>query len=594
MAFVGLAAFSGTPAIAQSNPPVITQQQVDDVESPLAPPEMGSPRQTLLSLRKYTKKATDDFVQAFALSKASGRFLDTPEISALKRRSLANMRRASETLDLTGVPPASRQNAAITSALLLKEILDRVSIPDAALIPGLEDVKSGKIPDGWRLPGTEIYMEQSAAADGSPIFRFSPETISNLRRYYERVAELPTNDPRGLDFYLLFKTAPGLELPISVHRAVQALPQWTQSIYWQQATWKWIAICTLTLVLVGFFLWLSRHRAADAQTVGSQRRVLRWFFMPLLLIALLIGYRELLTSVINLSGEVLSSIELALKILITLLGAWATVLLFVLLAEFLLATPRINRESLDGSMIRLAFKVLGIAAAGYILTIGAAQVGIPIYGLVAGIGVGGLAIALAIRPTLENLIAGIILYSDRPVRIGDFCQFGEMLGTVETIGLRSAKIRALDRTLITIQNADFVQMQIVNFTRRDANLFNPTIGLVYETTTEQIEAIIERTREMLLSHPQVKADTVRVNFRRFGAYSLDIEMSALVELNNWAEFLAVQEELLMKFRTIVEEAGSSFAFPSQTTYFVANAPAEGTEGATLQGSLMQGPQTKDS
>lgn len=539
-----------------------------EVQSRLAPPEIGSPRQTLESLRTYTQRARTLLQRAFALSKATGQVLDTPEIVSLKRDALVNLRRASETLDLSNVPPAAKQNVGLTSALLLKEVLDRIAVPDPAEIPDLEDVQAGKVPAGWRIPGTEIYMARFEDADGSPLFRFSAETVGSLQRYYDRVVDLPSHDPDNLDFYVSYKTAPGFWLPVSFYRKVLELPPSLQAIYWQQAAWKWIALGLLTLLLLVGVVLLTWRDVRQGRSVSPKRRALRRLVTPLGLIAMLVCYREIAANVINLSGDVLFSIELSVKILITLLGAWLLVLVFTLLGEILLSSPRINRESLDGSMIRLVLKVLGIAGAAYILTIGATQVGIPIYGIVAGIGVGGLAIALAIRPTLENLIAGIILYSDRVVRVGDFCQFGDMLGTVETIGLRSTKIRALDRTLITVQNAELVQMRIVNFTRRDSNLFNPTVRLLYRTSTEQLEAIIDQTRKMLESHPQIKPETVRVTFRQYGPYSLDVELWAYAIPSVWAEFLAVQEDLLIKFRKIVEANGSGFAIPSQTSYLV--------------------------
>jgi MscS family membrane protein len=575
---VGLALWSAAPVSAQTDQAAtaVDVQPADKRRSPLAPPEVGSPRQTLRSLQMYTQEATDAFTEAFALSKASGRFLDSPEIVALKNSGMANLRRAAETLDLSAVPPAARQNAGVTSALLLKEILDRIAVPDPADVPGPQDVKAGEVPAGWRLPDTTIYMVQSEGPDGNPIFRFSPETIDSLQGFYQRALELPSRLPDDLDFYVSFKTAPGLWLPISVYRFVQALPPPLQAIYWQQAAWKWVALIGLTFVLLTGIVWLVGRTYRRALSISPKRRVLRRLVTPLVLIGMLICYREIAANVVNLSGNVLYNLELTVKILVTLLGAWLIVLAFVLLGEILLASPRISRESLDGSMIRLGLKVLGIAVAAYIVTLGATQVGIPVYGIVAGIGVGGIAIALAIRPTLENLIAGIILYGDRPVRIGDFCQFGDMLGTVETIGLRSTKIRALDRTLITVQNGDFVQMQITNFTRRDSNLFNPTIGLLYETTTDQLKNIIEQSRELLMTHPQIKSESVRVTFRQYGAYALDLELWAYAIPSAWPEFLVVQEDLLMKLRIIVEQNGSGFAFPSQTTYLVSDGSADPT------------------
>ena len=156
------------------------------------------------------------------------------------------------------------------------------------------------------------------------------------------------------------------------------------------------------------------------------------------------------------------------------------------IGERIAASSRLERASIDASLIRVAARVAGIAAAIAIIFIGATEIGLPIYGVIAGLGVGGLALGLAARPTLENLIGGFILYADRPVRVGDFCKFGDEFGTVEEIGLRSTRIRAIDRTLITIPNAEFSNMELINFTRRDQTLLDTTIGLRYETTAAQM------------------------------------------------------------------------------------------------------------
>jgi MscS family membrane protein len=196
-----------------------------------------------------------------------------------------------------------------------------------------------------------------------------------------------------------------------------------------------------------------------------------------------------------------------------------------------------------------------------------------VYGLVAGAGVGGLGIALAARSSLENFLGTFNLYADRPVRVGDFCRYGEdpssgwlRIGTVEEIGLRSTRIRGIDRTITTIPNAEFANMHIVNLTRRDRMLFRTTIGLRYETTPNQLRQVLAKLRELLLAHPRVTKDPARVRATGFGAYSLDLEMFAYVNTSDWNDYLAVQEDLVLRTMDIVDKAGTAFAFPSRTLY----------------------------
>jgi MscS family membrane protein len=192
--------------------------------------------------------------------------------------------------------------------------------------------------------------------------------------------------------------------------------------------------------------------------------------------------------------------------------------------------------------------------------------GINVITVLAGLGVGGLAVALAAQKTVENFIGGITLYVDQPVRVGEFCRFGGTLGTVEEVGLRSTRVRTLDRTVVSIPNAEFSNLQIENFARRERIWYHPTISLRYETTPDQIRYVLVQIRRMLYAHPKVDSASARVRFVGFGGSSLDLEVFSYVNESDYGAYLEVAEDLNLRVMDIVAEAGSSFAFPSQTTY----------------------------
>jgi MscS family membrane protein len=192
--------------------------------------------------------------------------------------------------------------------------------------------------------------------------------------------------------------------------------------------------------------------------------------------------------------------------------------------------------------------------------------GFSITALVAGLGVGGIAIALAAQKTVENLFGGFTLYADRPIQVGEFGRFGDMVGTVEEIGLRSTRIRTLDRTLVTIPNAEFSAMHIETFAVRDRMRFFSMIGLRYETTPDQLRHVLVEVRKLLYSHERVTRDPARIRFVGYGAYSLDLELFAYVDTSDWNEFLGIREDLLLRIMDIVAASGTGFAFPSQTLY----------------------------
>ena len=185
---------------------------------------------------------------------------------------------------------------------------------------------------------------------------------------------------------------------------------------------------------------------------------------------------------------------------------------------------------------------------------------------VAGLGVGGIAVALAAQRSLENLFGGVTLFADRPVQVGDFFRYGTDVGTVEEIGLRSTRVRTLDRTVVTIPNAEFSNLRLENFAKRDRMRLWTMLGVRYETTPDQLRYLLARLREILLAHPRVTDDPARVRFVGFGAYSLDLEVFAYVDTDDWSELLGIREHIYLQFMDAVREAGTGFAFPSSTTY----------------------------
>jgi MscS family membrane protein len=184
----------------------------------------------------------------------------------------------------------------------------------------------------------------------------------------------------------------------------------------------------------------------------------------------------------------------------------------------------------------------------------------------AGLGVGGIAVALAAQKTLENVIAGASLIFDQAVRVGDFLKMGDISGTVEHIGLRSTRIRTLDRTVVSVPNSQIANASLETMSARDKYWFHPIVGLRYETTPEQVQAVVAGIRSLLAAHPLIDRDSIRVRFIRLGPFSLDVDVFAYLYARDWNHFLELQEELLFGTTETVYRAGTAIAFPSQTMY----------------------------
>jgi MscS family membrane protein len=205
-----------------------------------------------------------------------------------------------------------------------------------------------------------------------------------------------------------------------------------------------------------------------------------------------------------------------------------------------------------------------------LITLGAVvalqQIGFQITGLLAGLGIGGVAVALAAQKTIANLFGGFSLATDQPIRLGDYCKFGDNTGWVVDVGMRSTRIRTLDRSIITVPNSEFAEIQLENLSMRDRMRLSTDLGLRYETTPDQLRRVLAAVHQLLAQDARVIPDPLRVRFKSFGAYSLDIEVMTYVATTDQDEFLAIREDLFLKIMDIVAENGTSFAFPSQTIY----------------------------
>ncbi len=229
------------------------------------------------------------------------------------------------------------------------------------------------------------------------------------------------------------------------------------------------------------------------------------------------------------------------------------------------------------SLLRRTGK-LALVALGVILSLD--TFGVDVTAGLAALGIGGIAIALGAQKTVENFIGSLTIIADQPMRVGDFCKFGDTVGTVEDIGIRSSRIRTNERTVVTVPNSIMSSSTIENYSRRDRFWFHPTLTLRYETTPDQVRYLLVRLREMLYAHPKVSPDPARVRFVGFGADSLNLEIFAYVLGDNFDDFLEVQEDLLLRIMDIVQQAGAAFAFASRTLYMARDSKAD--EGAARE------------
>ncbi|HRY50737.1 MAG TPA: mechanosensitive ion channel family protein [Candidatus Paceibacterota bacterium] len=531
---------------------VLAQESVH----PLKPPDRSSPRAALRT-----------FLEA---GDAMGAFLARDYIPSPTRAEFHTLQTMGDPivqgLDLSGVPPAARTKIGRAAAMTLYVTLSRIPLPPFEEIPDASQLmpSAGTNVTRWVIPNTSIALERSPGGPRSGEFLFCADTVAKTGKFYERVKKLPYIRPVPLqNLNELVATGGGWMIP---HAWIRAMPSWLQAPLAKQAVWKWLGV----FLLLGVYVLLTRMVFRFSRRGSSQHP-----FLQALAQAILPGFILLATPAfaylalvqLNLREGVGGIVELLATAITFLAGAWISWRLAHVVAEAIIASPRIAPESIDAHLIRICTRLLGIVAGATLLALGADRLGLPLYGIIAGLGVGGLAIALAAQPTIENLIGGLSLFADKPIRVGDLCKYGEEIGSVESIGIRSTRIRGMDRTLTTIPNAALSRMPVVNLTRRDRMLIKCVLGVRYETSPEQLRFLLAGIRELLLSHPRIHPETARARLIGFGASSLDIEIHAYVITRDWPEYLGIREDVFLRIMDVVKESGTGFAFPSQTLYF---------------------------
>jgi MscS family membrane protein len=260
-------------------------------------------------------------------------------------------------------------------------------------------------------------------------------------------------------------------------------------------------------------------------------------------------------------------LRLYLAYLLELLFAMGAASLAMRIVDFVadhLSTRLDSRQrAVSSSVLPLGVRIVKIAIFCIAILFTLAAWGYNTNAILAGVGVGGLAVALAAQKTIENLFGSVAVISDRPVLVGDFCQFGGQVGTVEDIGLRSTRIRTLDRTVVTIPNSTFSTMTLENYSRRDRMWFHPTVHLRRGTTPDEIRTAMEAILKVLKAHPLVDPTAVPVRFTKMTTQSFDLDVFSYVLTPDFNEFLRVQSELLLSILESLSALGLVLAVPIQ-------------------------------
>ncbi|HYQ71820.1 MAG TPA: mechanosensitive ion channel family protein, partial [Gammaproteobacteria bacterium] len=405
-----------------------------DAEYPLEPPDLSSPRATLSSFLE-----TGDAFFRLLRNEYWENSSPATEVRLLELGS-----RAEHMLDLSKAPPAARFEMGRDGAIYLYEVLSRIQLPPMAAIPDAaaftdagEDGTTAGDSAHWTIPHTEITLERVAEGPRAGQFLFSAETVKRAREFYQKTRAEPYHRDVPLQHYAEMRDYLSMSGWLISPGTTAGFPDWLKYSVYRQAVWKWIALLVLAAVTILFVVVIHRL-ARCGRDDHSATAQLRRLATPVTLLLLTPLVLDMANRELTLTGSVSEALTLLADAVGYFSLAWIAWAGSMLVAELVITLPKIPAQSLNAHLLRLTARIAGTTAVIVIIFYVSNQLGAPLYSLVAGLGVGGIAIALAAQNTLEHFIGSLALFADQPVRVGDLCRYGEdpnpdwqRMGTVE-------------------------------------------------------------------------------------------------------------------------------------------------------------------
>jgi MscS family membrane protein len=480
--------------------------------NPLAPPDTTSPRATITTF-------LDEMNSAVAAYLANRR----PE-------ARGHAERAVRCLNLEKVPPAISDIVGIYSSLYLKETLDRIKIPPLEQIPDAKALESQKTV-AWILPETEITIAAVKDESGIERYLFTPDTVKHSELFYNKVKLLPYISGGKGALYEKLVSSGGVIFP---KRFIERLPPLAKVKIFGQAVWQWFGLAVFFLLGMAMVFLVYRYgRGAlaviDEKVGWDLRNTIGGLVLPVALIFFAqSGLHFIVYGLHLLQGDVYVPVAF-IFLSISYFGIiWLIGALLDRAATLVIALGGFESGGMQAPLVRFCFDVITVIIVIVTALNLGARLGLPTYSLVAGLGIGGLAVALAGRETLSNLIGTIMILVDQPFRLGDFVVLGEGdRGAVTEIGLRSTRIRTRDGILVSVPNSNVANMKIVNESApvTEARIHVP-VGAAYGSSLEEVEhALLSACKRCEYLAPEPPPS---VRLVRFGDSALEFELFAWI------------------------------------------------------------------
>jgi MscS family membrane protein len=464
-----------------------------------------------------------------------------------------NWEKAAEYLDLRNLPPEIEEVGGPQLARQLNHVisrtvwLDRVSVSDSPEglqgdgLPAYRDELMKVMGEDEEVP---IWLQRIPRPDGVLIWKISNRSVAKIPELY--------------DFY---------SYPAPVEKIRNWFP--TDSSFLGLEAFKWFIIIAIALVCwpVYRFIGVLLARLVSSPDLETYPLVRNILTGPAVLIGILVTAGIVIE---QLGAGAQAQQVMKAKTLSVLAVVWALWSISNLVKAY--KQEKLNMAGRPGAakLMQPLTTLVKILIFIFGLLFWLNNIGVNITTVLAGLGVGGLAVALALQKPIEDMMGALTIFSQASMRVGDFCRYGSEMGIVEDIGLRTTRLRTLTNTVVSIPNARIASVEVENLSFRTKIRFWPTIRLGYKTTPEQIRTILHAIKEALEQNEHIHDEPLRVRFTDFDNDAILIKIHSFVKTTDFDEFLGIAEDLNFQIMEIVKSAGASFALPGRAIFMEAD------------------------
>ncbi len=506
-------------------------------ENPLKPVKLDNPRDTMRTFME----AMNEYREGIKKSKDS---------------KISSINDAIRTLDLSEISSLLREETGKQTAILLKEVIDRVIVIDYNKIP--ETNPDGSAIQRWRLKGTEITIVPSKIEGREGEYVFSKDTVKHTPLYFSKVKDLP------------FKEGSGMGAAYSEPTFDRLVPSWAKETFIAIAIWQWIGLGLS--ILLGLILRTLTALAVDALEAITSKTASDWddkiikaIDKPIGLVVAC-GFWFFSLYFLKFEGFLLSTLTFVVQVTLSFAVILVVYRILDVAMEFLSEWTKRSDVSIDDQFVHLLHRSLRIFIWIFGILVALQNLGVNVMSVLAGLGLGGLAFALAAKDTCANFFGSIMIFLDRPFRIGDWIVGNGVEGTVEDIGFRSTRVRTFYNSLISVPNASLSTTNIDNMGQREYRRMKVTFGLTYDTPPEKIEAFLEGVKGIIQASPYTNKDNFHIVFNNMGSSSLDMLLYCFLKVPDWGIELLAKQNILLEVVTLAKKLEVSFAFPTQSLH----------------------------